>query len=212
MPWQKSKKRKKRGLCYRWLKGRLCLYFIITNICVYLPCRRHNNLLTCWNLSPDSPLSSQQRPHVVSQQHSPQLTQSQCVRSGCVGFRVQGRTVEHHTALPLTWWRQVLCGSTRQDGPECCGPVHPHPQPFTHHLPTSHRENPTATEGQHPGHHRWRDLGGNKEQSSETCIHANMNTFICKWVSEERQKCCADTVCQVLQMVWYTKICMQLIL
>lgn len=53
-------------------------------------------------LNPYSPLSLQQRPHVVSQQNGPQLAQSQCLRTGFVGFRMQGRAVKHHTALPLT--------------------------------------------------------------------------------------------------------------
>ncbi|XP_068588828.1 uncharacterized protein [Cebidichthys violaceus] len=99
------------------------------------------------------------RPHVIRQQNSPQMAQSQCFRSGCVGFRVQRRTVEHHTALVLARGLQVLCGSICQDSLEGCGPVHPHPQALTHYLPTSHGENPTATEGQYPGHHCWRDLG-----------------------------------------------------
>ncbi|TNN64684.1 hypothetical protein EYF80_025091 [Liparis tanakae] len=55
--------------------------------------------------------------------------------------------------------RQVLRGSLCQDSLEGCSPVHPHPQPLSHYLPTSHGENPTATEGEYPGHHCWRDLG-----------------------------------------------------
>lgn len=130
----------------------------------------------------DSPLSSQQLPHVVSQQNSPQLAQSQCIRGGCAGFRMQCGAVQHHTALPLTRGLQVLCGSSCQDGPEGCGPIHPHPQPLAHDLPASHREDPTATEGQDPGHHCWWDLDKLKEmiRDSYTHTHGPKYVRVCK--------------------------------
>lgn len=108
------------------------------------------------NQLPVSPLSSQQRPHVVSQQDCPQLAQRQSLRGGCVGSGVQCGAVKHHTTLPLTERLQVIRGSSCQNSPEGRSPVDPHPEALTHHFPAGHWQNPAPPEGQDSGHHcRW---------------------------------------------------------
>lgn len=106
------------------------------------------------------PLSSQQRPRVVGNQNGPQLAQRQGPwRRECVKFGVQRGAVDNHAALPLHRGLHVLASSTRQDGAEGHGAVHPHPQSLTHHLPSRQGENPAPSQGEHSGQDRRGNLG-----------------------------------------------------
>ncbi|KAI4824414.1 hypothetical protein KUCAC02_012927 [Chaenocephalus aceratus] len=91
-----------------------------------------------------------------SQQNSPQLAQGQWSGVGVLGLGCSG-AVEHHTALPLARGLQVLCGCICQTALKAAArsTLTLRPSPLPPHRP---QENPTATQGQDPGHHCWRDL------------------------------------------------------